>query len=531
MNDPYTVKAAEALGENRHADCEDLLRKRLDRHPNDVAALCLLADVMERQDRIAEAATVLTRCLELSPGYTRARHNYAVVLLRQNKAKEALEESNTTLQDDPRNPAFRKLRAAILVRLREYEESIRLCEGLLDEDPHQPEIWTSMGHMLKSVGRREDCINAYRKALALAPHLGEAYWSLANLKIFRVDDDALESMQAQLENPRLGDTDRLHMHFAIGKALEDRKEFESSFRHYQQGNQLRLKYGHYDASALSDHVRRCKTLFTADFFTAHQGQGAAEVDPIFIVGLPRSGSTLVEQILASHSQIEGTMELPDIAAIAKSLDNWHAEPGAVAYPEILQGLASDTFRQLGQAYLEQTRAQRKLGRPYFIDKMPNNFAHAGLIHLILPKARIVDVRRHPLACGFSLFKEHFARAQNFSYSLDTIGSYYRNYVELMEHFDTVLPGRVHRVYYEVLVDDTETEIRRLIDYCQLPFEESCRSFHENRRAVSTASSEQVRTPIFRSGIDHWRNYEQFLDPLKSALGRLADEYPHAALQR
>jgi tetratricopeptide (TPR) repeat protein len=528
MNDPGLLEAGAALNENRTADAESLLRRHLDYQPNDIVAMCMLADVFDRvadrQDRLAESEALLQRCLELAPGYSRARHNYAVVLLRQYRAPEALEETDRLLAEDPKNTDFRKLRAAILVRLREYEGSIKVCEDLLDEDPDQPTVWTSLGHMLKSIGRRDACVEAYRKAIALAPYFGEPYWSLANLKTFKLGDNELQSMREQLQNENMPDADRTHFNFAIGKALEDRREFEESFRHYAEGSRLRLRSNSYNPDELSDHVRSSIGIFTQEFFSERASAGADAADPIFIVGLPRSGSTLVEQILASHSAVEGTMELTDIVAIAHSLSKREGLPDGATYQDVLPNLAQDEFRELGQSYIERTRIQRKSAAPFFIDKLPNNFAHVGLIHLILPNARIIDVRRHPLACGLSLFKEHFARAQNFSYSLENIGEYYRNYVELMSHFDTVLPGRVHRVIYESLVDDTETEVRRLLDYCELPFEESCLNFHENKRSVSTASSEQVRKPIYRAGLDHWRNYEPWLDPLKAQLGSLLENY-------
>lgn len=523
--DPALAACAAALRENRTADAESMLRSQLEMHPTDVAALCMLADVAARHDRMSEAEGFLARCLELAPGYTWARHNHAVVLLRQNNAVAALRESDRALEDEPENPEFRKLRAAILVRLLEYEESINICEGLLSEDPNQPTVWTSLGHMLKSVGRREECVEAYREAIARAPSFGEPYWSLANLKTFKISDPELESMRAQLEKPDLGDENRTHFCFAMGKALEDRGEFAESFSHYAEGNRIRLKNNPYNVDDLSDHVKRSKALFTQAFFAERAGHGASAPDPIFVVGLPRSGSTLVEQILASHSAVEGTMELPEVAAMAKSLNDWKTGTDVPKYPEVLADLRDDTLRELGDAYIEQTRVHRKLGTPFFIDKMPNNFAHVGLIHLILPNARIIDARRHPLACGLSVFKEHFARAQNFSYSLEDIGRYYRNYVELMAHFEAVLPGRVHRVVYETLVDDTETEVRMLLEYCGLAFEESCLRFYENKRAVSTASAEQVRTPIFRNAVDHWRHYEPWLDPLKVQLGAVVDAYP------
>jgi len=524
--DPALMKPAAALRENRLGEAEDLLQSHLGAHPNDVVALCMLADVADRHDRMSDAEALLKRCLELAPGYRRARHNYAVVLLRQNRAPEALVETGRLLEEEPGNPEIRKLRAAILVRLREYEESIRICEDLLREYPDQPTVWTSLGHMLKSVGRREDCVHAYRKAIQLAPQYGEAYWSLANLKNLPLTDLELEAMLHRVADPTLAENDRLHFHFAIGKALEDKGEYAESFRHYEQGNRLRRKSKGYDPGELSDHVLRSKALFTSEFFSERASWGAGVQDPIFILGLPRSGSTLVEQILASHSAVEGTMELPDIAAIAKSLDVWKPGPNAPRYPKILAELGQDSLRELGLAYLEQTRIQRKLCKPRFIDKMPNNFAHIGLIHMILPNARIIDVRRHPLACGFSLYKEHFARSQNFSYDLGEIGRYYRNYMELMAHFDAVLPGRVHRILYEQLVNDTETEVCRLLEYCGLPFEETCLNFYKNKRAVSTASSEQVRSPMYRDAIDHWRHYEPWLGPLKSSLGSLVDSYPY-----
>jgi tetratricopeptide (TPR) repeat protein len=519
---PRIAEAGHALAENRPGDAEALLRAQLGPYPNDVVALCLLADAAERQERIGEAEELLARCIELAPGYRRARHNHAVVLMRQNRLQEALAETGRLLDADPKNTDARKLKASILVRLLEYDESIRLCEELLAEDEAQPTVWTSLGHMLKSVGRREDCIRAYRKAIELAPGYGEAYWSLANLKTHSLTDEELDAIGRQLELAGLEERDRWHLHFAMGKGLEDRERYEESFRHYAEGNRLRRARSAYDIGEMESHVRRSKALLTGPFFADRAGFGAGAADPVFIVGLPRSGSTLVEQILASHSRVEGTMELPNIAGIARSLDRGAAPAGA--YPESLGQLTAEESRALGERYLEETRVQRKEGTAFFVDKMPNNFAHIALIHLILPNARIIDVRRHPMACGLSLFKEHFARAQQFSYDLATIGRYYRLYAELMAHFDAVLPGRVHRVVYEHLVDDTESEVRRLLEYCGLPFEEGCLAFHENRRAVSTASSEQVRRPIFRSGLDYWRHYQPWLGPLEAELGDLLDDW-------
>jgi hypothetical protein len=332
-------------------------------------------------------------------------------------------------------------------------------------------------------------------------------------------------MRQQLARTDLTDDDRLHLEFAIGKALEDTGEYPASFQHYARGNVLRRAQLRYSAGETSARVRRARALYTPDFFAARASMGCPARDPIFVVGLPRAGSTLIEQILSSHSQIEGTMELPEVTSITRALRQQGDAGSAAPYHDALAALDADALRALGKQYLAHTRIQRKTSAPLFIDKMPNNFMHVGLIHLILPNAKIIDARRHPLACCFSAFKQHFARGQSFSYSLDDLGRYYRDYVALMAHFDAVLPGRVHRVFYERMVDDTEAEVRRLLAYCGVPFEEACLRFYQNQRPVRTASSEQVRQPIYRDGVDHWRHYASWLDPLASALGPVLERYP------
>ena len=522
---PRLLKAAAALCENRIAEAEALLREYLKQMPTDVAAIRMLAEVAARLGRYGDAESLLQRCLELAPSFVAARHNYAVVLHRQNKSAAALVAIDEALAADPRNPGYRNLKAAILARLGEYPQAIDIYADVLTQYPHQAKGWMSYGHALKTAGRNADCIDAYRRSIDLAPHLGEAYWSLANLKTFRFSPDELRNMRQQVERPDISHEDRFHFHFAIGKALEDAGEYEASFGHYVQGNELRRAMLDYDPDENSSNVERSKALFTREFLAARGGSGSQARDPIFIVGLPRSGSTLLEQILSSHPLVEGTMELPDIIGIVRELGERKTRDQVSKYPEMLATLDRDELRTLGERYLSQTRIQRKTDAPFFIDKMPNNFAHTGLIHLILPNARIIDARRHPLGCCFSGFKQHFARGQRFSYGLTDIGRYYRDYVELMAHFDEVMPGRVHRVIYEALVADAESEIRRLLDYCGLPFDERCLRFYENDRAVRTASAEQVRQPIFRDAVDHWRNYEPWLDPLKQALGPVLDAYP------
>jgi tetratricopeptide (TPR) repeat protein len=522
---PQLLAAAAALYDNRLAIAERLLRDYLKVHPTDVAAIRMLAEVASRLSRYGDAEALLSRALELSPSFATARHNYASVLYRENKVPEALREVETLLAKDPRNPSYRGLQAAVLGQAGEYERAIAVYEELLAQHPDHPKTWMSFGHSLKSLGRTAQGIDAYRRSIALLPTLGEAWWSLANLKTFRFTPDEIGAMRSALKQDKLSDEDRFHLHFALGKALEDAGQYDEAFAQYEQGNAQRKQTIQYSAEETSDHLRRSKALYTREFFDSRKGQGSTAPDPIFIVGLPRAGSTLVEQILASHSAVEGTMELPDIIGIARRLGGRKKRSEDTAYPEIVAELSAGELRALGEEFLARTRIQRKLGRPFFIDKMPNNFAHTGLIHLILPNAKIVDARRHPLGCCFSGYKQHFARGQNFSYALSDIGRYYADYVALMAHFDEVLPGRVHRVIYEDLVADPEREVRRLLAYCGLPFEASCLKFYENDRAVRTASSEQVRMPIFTDAVEHWRNFEPWLGPLKDALGPVLQAYP------
>ena len=525
VRDPQLLVAAGALCENKLAVAEKLLREFLKEHPTDVAAIRMLAETGSRLGRYEDAQRLLARCLELAPGFSEARGNYAGVLYRANKPAEALAQTEMLLEQDPRHPGHRNLMAAALARLGESERAIACYESVLKDYPHQPKAWMSYGHTLKVVGRQGDSVAAYRKAIAQLPSLGEAWWSLANLKTFRFSDADVTAMRAQLAREDITAEDRWHLHFALGKALEDSGQYAESFGHYGRGNALRKERVAFEPEAAAEHVRRSKSLFTPAFFRERDGVGCSADDPIFIVGLPRSGSTLIEQILSSHPSVEGTMELPDIMSIAGRLGEKKKRGQPSLYPETLRALEPDAFAKLGEEYLERTRIQRRLQRPHFTDKMPNNFAHVGLIHLILPNAKIIDARRHPLGCCFSNFKQHFARGQGFTYDLAGMGRYYRDYVELMAHIDSVLPGRVHRVIYEQMVASPEDGIRDLLDACGLPFDEACLKFYETERAVRTASSEQVRQPIYRDAVEHWQNFEPWLGPLKDALGPILDSYP------
>ncbi len=518
VTDPNLMAAADALCDDRIAVAERLLRDQLKAHPTDVAAMRMLAEAGTRLGRFGDAENLLIRCLELSPSFVGARYNLAVVLFRQQKAQEALVHLDWLLAVEPSELGYRNLKAACLGLVGDYGEAIEIYRGVLAEHPSQPKIWLSYGHALRTAGRREEAVGAYNRCLDMAPGLGETYWSFANLKTESFTPKREAAMLDQLARADLADEDRLHFHYALGKALEDRRDYAASFAHYAEGARLRRAAVPYDADEARLAMLRSKALFSRGFLGARAGLGSAAPDPIFVVGLPRSGSTLIEQILASHSAVEGTMELPDITALARRIGRPGSKVEGQRYPEAIAELDGASLAALGDEFLARASVHRKLGRTFFIDKMPNNFHHIGLIRLILPNAKIIDARRGAMASCFSAFKQHFARGHAFSYDLTELGSYYRDYVELMTHFDLIAPGAVYRVIYEDMVENTEGQVRRLLDHCGLPFEDACLRFHQNDRAVRTASSEQVRRPIFRDGLDQWRNYEPWLRPLREALG-------------
>ncbi len=503
------MQAALALHDNQLHVAEPLLKAYLKRDPFDARAIRMLAELAGRIGRYKDAETLLRRAVELAPAFTAARANLALVLYRLNRAPEALTLLDAVIADEPDNPGHANLKAAALGRLGGFEDAITLYEQVLRDAPSQPRVWLSYGHMLKTVGRRDDGIAAYRRALSLLPTLGDAWWSLANLKTVRFDDADIAAMEAALARGDISAEDRFHLDFALGKAFEDRRDAARSFAHYAAGNALRRTRITYDAAETTAFVDRSIATLTPEMLQSRMGQGCGAPDPIFVLGMPRAGSTLIEQILASHSLVEGTTELPDMPALARQIAD---------YPEGIAALSADALRDIGEDYLRRAAIQRRTDRPFFADKLPNNWANVPLILLALPNARIIDARRDPLDCCFSNFKQHYARGQAFSYSLDDLGRYYRDYVRLMRHVDTVLPGRVHRVDHEALIEHTEAEVRALLAACGLDFEPACLAFHETERAVRTASSEQVRRPINRDGIDAWRPYEAWLEPLRTALG-------------
>ncbi len=525
---PELAEALKLFRDGKLAKAESLVRKVLRKNALDTGAIRLLAVIGIRIGKIDDALHLLERCLELAPHFHLARQNYATALVRRQRYDEALAELETLLRAEPDNPTYRLMKSSFLVQKGEHEPALPILEAILEDYPDQSNAHMNYGHTLKAVGRVDEAIAAYRRAIELRPAIGEAYWSLANLKTFRFSDADVERMRAEIlpEHDDSGDPDdQAHLLFALGKALEDRGDFDEAFACYERGNAIRGKHHRHNAKIhIFDTARQIKAL-TKAFFAERAGWGCPARDAIFVVGLPRAGSTLIEQILSSHSQVEGTSELPDIIAISRKLAGKSRKHPAGDYPEILAKLSEHDVRELGEGYLASTRVQRHEGLPFFIDKMPNNYQHIGLIHLILPNARIVDARRHPMAGCFSNFKQLFAQGQTFTYSLTDLGYYYRDYVKLMDHWDDVLPGRVHRVQYENMVADTETEIRALLDYCGLPFEEQCLRFYETKRAIRTPSSEQVRRPVYSEGVEQWRNFEAHLEPLKKALGPVLERYP------
>lgn len=497
---------------------EAAYKLQLKHYPHDVLALRLFAEFCSSLDRYEESEALLRACLARVPNFSLGRFGLANVVLHKNEPLNALVEIEALLARDAARYEYLSLKADALGRLGRYDDALVVLESMTTLFPNVGSIWLNYGHILRTLGRRAECEMAYRKAIALGGPVGEASWGLANLKTYRFGADELAGMRRQLAALPPGD-DRVALGFAIGKALEDEKDHEAAFRSYAAANAERRATLPYDHTEREAQLRDARTVLTRQFFEKKTGSGAKAADPIFIVGMPRSGSTLVEQILASHSMVEGTQELLELLMIARRLGL------EASYPAALGDLEHNALLALGEEYLSRTRVFRHTSAPRFIDKMPNNFAHVGLIHLILPNARIIDVRRHPLACGFSNFKQHWASGQSFSYDLADIGRFYRNYVELMAHYDAVLPGRVHRVIYEHLVADPELQTRALLAACDLPFEEGCLRFFENDRAVRTPSSEQVRKPVNSEGLDAWRPFEPWLVPMKSALGQVLDLYP------
>jgi tetratricopeptide (TPR) repeat protein len=514
---PEVVQAGSLFSDGELTLAENIVRAYLLRVDNHIEAMRLLARIGIERGVFEDAEMLLEAVLKLAPDYRAARHDYVRALMERHKYLRAREELETLLKLEPGNVQYLALYAAAYVGLGEQEKAISIYRQHLARAPEAADLHLSLAHLLKTVGRRQESIHAYRAAAAARADFGDAYWSLANLKTYRFTDDEIARMRAAESAPVTPRVDRYHLCFALGKALEDRGEYAESWRHYKQGNMLKRSESRYRPEIIETNTRRQIEVCTREFFAARAAVGAASADPIFILGLPRSGSTLLEQILASHSRVEGTQELAEIPRIVLDLQGRDPDLDNRSYPGVLSQLEPEDFLRLGEKYIGETRLYRT-DRSYFIDKMPNNFRHVGLIHLLLPNAKIIDARREPMACCFSNFKQLFASGQEFTYGIEDIARYYRTYLDLMQHWDDVLPGRVLRVWHEDVVEDLEGNVRRILKFCGLEFEPACIEFHKTERSVRTASSEQVRQPIFREGLDQWRNYEPWLDPLKDALG-------------
>ncbi len=520
-------EAAMALATSRFSAAQALAKGVLERSPGNVDALRMLAKVAAAREDYPEAERLLGECLRLAPGYSGARLDLVELFDRQFRGEPMLPLLERLLASEPGNPWYRALQAAAYNLLGESGRALPILRALVREFPGDERICLQYGHALRVAGEQSEAIAAYRKCIDLRSGFGEAWFALGNLKTLRFTPAEVAAMQRQLAREDLGHEDRVYFEFTLGKALEDARDFAGSFAHYARGNELRRAVLSHDRDRLTRLVQDTRALYTPAFFAARANWGCASREPIFIVGLPRAGSTLVEQILSSHSLVEGTRELTNVLAFAAELGARKSDDPSrpPAYPQSVAQLTSAQLAALGDRYLEETRSQRRLGRPHFIDKLGSNFLHLGLIHLMLPNARIIDARRSALACCFANFKQHFPIGFSVTNSLEDLGHCYREYVSLMAHFDAVLPGRVHRVRYENLVSDLESEVRRLLEYCGLPFEEQCLRFHETRRAVLTVSSEQVRQPLYTEAVDQWRHYEPWLGPLREALGDLAEAAP------
>ena len=525
--DPALLSAAMAMHEGRVDAAEAMLRALIAGRP-DPAATRLLGELAWRRGDMPAALALVEQALDLAPGFDLARDFLIRLLLQNNRLADALRHAEILVGSPARQAGYDLVLASVLVRLGHQPEAAAIYRRLLAAQPDQPQVWQNLGHVLKTLGDQAEAIAAYRQAVARRPRAGEAWWSLANLKTLRFDAADIAAMRGALnrvEQSGAAGEDAFHLHFALGKAFEDGGDAATAFAHYASANARRRAMLRHDADAFSAEARETAEVFSAPFLNTMGAGGTSAADPIFIVGLPRAGSTLIEQILASHSQVEGTMELPELMTIAGRLQS-RVDDGE--YPDIrtlMASLDAADRRRLGEEYLDRTRIHRRSDRPFFIDKLPNNWQHVGLIQLILPNAGIVDARRHPMACCFSAWKQHFARGQAFTYDLAEIGRYYCDYVALMARFDAAMPGRVHRIFYERMVADMPGEVARLLGALGLPFEPQCLAFWENKRAIRTASSEQVRLPIFTDAVDHWRRYEAYLGSLVEAVGPVAQAYP------
>ncbi|MGB0937521.1 MAG: sulfotransferase [Colwellia sp.] len=520
---PALLSVMELMHEGKLLRAEQICRHFLQNNKRHIEGMCLLAEIGIELKIYDDAEFLLASALELSPNHTMARSQYLNLLIRLGKYKAAEQQVEKLLLEQPENLSFMVAKANVLTGLGDIEQAIRLFEQAITKDDQIAAFHLQLGHALKAKGDIAKAVAAYQKAYQVSPNYGDAFWSLANTKTYRFSDEEIVQMQTQGNTENLSLTDKVQLHFATGKAFEDRQDFKKAFQAYQQGNELQHAHNGFDINKVEQQVIQQITHCTSELFEKRGHLGLQTPDPIFIVGLPRAGSTLLEQILASHSQVDGTMELHNILGLASRLRGRNHNPNSKnnenQYPQNLAEINPDYFKRFGQQFIDETRVYRQQA-PLFIDKMPNNFLHIGLIRLILPNAKIIDARRSPMACCFSGFKQLFAQGQDFSYNLEDIGRYYQAYLKLMSHWHNVLPDFVLTVNHEDVVDDLEKQVRRILDFCGLEFEQSCLDFHKTQRNIKTPSSEQVRQPIYKSATEQWRHFEDHLMPLKKALNYL-----------
>ena len=512
------IGVMDLISQGKLLKAEDLCRKFMQKVPDHIEGMRLLADIGLRLGALEDAEFLLESASTMEPTNTDVRMDYINALRKRQKYAKALTQAQSLTNSAPENLKFQSIFAIECMHSGDFEKAIERFDTILEHLPGDPVTLTSKGHALKTKGASEEAVSSYRDAIQSHRAHGEAYYSLANLKTYRFEDDEILSMRELVKDRNLSFMDRVYLNFSLGKALEDRQDYRGSFKHYEQGNLLKKTQSRYDAGQMSLELKAQREFLNSSFFSEHKDVGYAAKDPIFILGLPRAGSTLLEQILSSHSQIDGTLELPNIVSLAQRLRRLSIGGDTPGYPQILLDSDSKAWEEYGKTFIEDTRIHRQ-GAPLFIDKMPNNFRHIGLIKLILPNAKIIDARRNPLDCCFSGFKQLFAEGQEFTYDLRDIGEYYRDYLNLMDHWEKMLPGFILRVNNEDVISDLEGEVRRMLNFCELEFEESCLLFHQTKRDVRTPSAEQVRQPVSRAGINTWQPFEEFLSPLKEALGK------------
>lgn len=527
LADPHRRRIEEAtaalVAEDRKA-AELIFRDILKIDPSHVAALCGLAAISLTVSRGGDALRLLRHALKQSAHLPLARRGLCQAMVDLGRLPEAEAAIRHLLKIEAENPKNWVLLGMVYTRLMRQPDALVAFEEAARLNPGEVRLRLSIGHLHKTIGHRRESEEAYKACLDLDPSFGEAYWSLADLKNYVFSDAEIATMQTLLKGEGGDDVDQAQLHFALGRAFEHRKNYAQAFGHYATGNTRRRKTVPFDIEVFENKARRVRECFDSAFFSQRSGAGWPDRSPIFVVGLPRSGSTLVEQILASHSSVEGTFELPNVLTIVREFDHGNSEHDA--YPEGVREVPLEQIATLGRRYIDETGPLRT-GRPHFIDKMPNNFSHVGLIHVMLPNAIIVDVRRHPMDSCFSTYKQYFAEGQSFSYDLDDLGRYYRSYLSLMDHWDEVLPGKVLHLRYEELVRDPEVNIRRLLAHCGLDFQPACLAFHETKRSVRTASAEQVRQPLYASGVGYWKHFESELEPLRRALGDCLQRFTDA----